>query len=517
MLLDARNSQEVPDFVHAPIVIIGAGTVGLFLAVSLVRAKIPIILVETGSRVANRSRSEKTAVSLGKAQIGLALGRAFGLGGTSTLWGGQLAEFDQFDLTGSERVWPIEYSELQRLYEHVYDFFNMKSREPVTNYRQRFGNEAEADSDIERFFTCWLPQPNFAALFRTDITSNPLLKVILNATANDILFEASKATIVCVSAPGGRKIQISGQKFVFASGTVEISRFFLSTQRRSNVPWKNNKHVGAYFMDHLGGKIGDVRIIDERKFRAYFENCFVSGVKLTPKLRFSSRVRSATSSGACGMFVFHSKLQENIDNLKFFIRAFRSGTTFSKLRTLPIDLWSLGSALLPLAVRYVCDRRVLAFFDRALDFYVQAEQIPTVDSAIRLIDEELQPDGLFRAGVNWKIDGAEIANIRDFACRASTYLRQKNIASIEIDERLMRRDGSMVAQFLDTGHQCGGMCMSASASYGIVDPDCRVWGTSNVYVAGASVFPTSSHANCTLTALALTGRLASFLRELYCK
>jgi choline dehydrogenase-like flavoprotein len=44
---------------------------------------------------------------------------------------------------------------------------------------------------------------------------------------------------------------------------------------------------------------------------------------------------------------------------------------------------------------------------------------------------------------------------------------------------------------------------------GVTDPNCRVWDTANVYVAGASVFPTSSHANCTLTALALGARLAN--------
>lgn len=511
MLLDARNSEEVPDHMHAHIVIVGAGTVGLFLAMSLIRAKIPVVLIETGGRVAQTNQSGQTAVSLGKSQNGLTLGRAFGLGGTSTLWGGQLAEFDQFDLTARGRQWPVDYSELRRWYEQVYAFFDINSREPVANYRRRFGNESELESDVERFFTLWLPQPNFAALFRTEIVSSPLLKVVLNATANDISFEASGAKLVRARAHGGREFKISGQNFVFASGTIETSRFFLTTQRRSDVPWKHNEHIGTYFQDHLGGKVGNIRVMDEKKFRDYFENCFVSGVKLQPKLRFAPTVRSSTSSGVCGFFNFQSKLSENIANLKFLIRAFRSGTKFSAFKTLPADFWSLGLALFPLAVRYARDRRVLAFFDRALEFHVQAEQIPTPDSVIRLLNEEPRSDGLFRAAVHWKIDGGEILNIRDFARRAGAYLHQNGIANIEIDERLLRGDGSMTAQFSDTYHQCGGMCMSASASAGVVDPDCRVWGASNVYVAGASVFPTSSHANCTLTALALTRRLASVL------
>jgi hypothetical protein len=35
MILDAKNFQEAPDFLDVPVVIIGAGTVGLFLAASL--------------------------------------------------------------------------------------------------------------------------------------------------------------------------------------------------------------------------------------------------------------------------------------------------------------------------------------------------------------------------------------------------------------------------------------------------------------------------------------------------
>jgi len=50
------------------------GTVGLFLAVSLARANIPTIVVETGGYVADTSRSGQTAVSLGRPHSGVTLG-----------------------------------------------------------------------------------------------------------------------------------------------------------------------------------------------------------------------------------------------------------------------------------------------------------------------------------------------------------------------------------------------------------------------------------------------------------
>ncbi|MGO8847523.1 MAG: GMC oxidoreductase [Methylocella sp.] len=513
MILDAKNFQEAPDFLDAPVVIIGAGTVGLFLAVSLARANIPTIVVETGGYVADTSRSGQTAVSLGRPHSGVTLGRAFGLGGTSTLWGGQLAEFDEMDLTAPGREWPIEYSELQQWYEHVYAFLKIKPVKLVANPFEDVESQDEFEYGIERFVTCYMPQPNFAVRFQADINSSPWLKVILNATVNDILFEGSKATAVCVGILGGRKIKIPGRTFVFASGTLETSRFFLSTQRLSEVPWRHNKNIGAYFQDHFKGRVAHVQILDERKYRDYFENGFVSGIKFQPKLRNWSGFKRPACSGVVGSFSSPSQLQGNLGNVTSLIRTFRSGIAFSKLRTLLSDLWSLRGALIPFAIRFARHQRIMVMLDRGMDFNIQSEQIPTVESVIRLMDEEPQQDGLFRSALHWNLDGGEIPNIRDFSLRVDKYLRQEKIAALEIDERLLRGDRSIFEEFRNFNHHAGGMCIGGSASSGVVDSDCRVWGTANVYVAGASVFPTSSHANITLTALALTARLASFLEK----
>lgn len=513
MILDAENLQEAAEFLDVPVVIIGGGTVGLFLAVSLARAKIPTVVVETGGYVADTSRRQ-TAVSIGRPHAGVTLGRTFGLGGTSTLWRGQLAEFDEMDLIAPERMWPIDYAELRRWYEQVYAFLKIEPVKHVADPFEAVGNQDEFENGIERFVTFCMPQQNFAVRFRADINSNPLLRVILNATANDILFEGSQATAVCLSVPGGRKIKISGRNFVFASGTLEISRFFLSTQRRSDVPWKHNTNIGTYFQDHFVGRVANVQVLDEQKFRDYFEPGFVSGMKFQPKLRNASGLKRPVYSGVVGYFWFPSQFYENLANLKFLIRTFRSGIAFSKLRTLPADLWSLGGTLFPLAVRFARHQRIMVLMDRGVEFCIQSEQIPTAESAIKLLGEEPLQDGLFRAAVHWKLDGGEILNLRDFAYRADKYLRLKKIGTLDIDEQLLRGDRSLFEQFSDFYHQAGGMCIGGSASSSVVDSDCRVWGTANVYVAGASVFPTSSHANITLTALAMTARLASSLQKL---
>jgi choline dehydrogenase-like flavoprotein len=62
-------------------------------------------------------------------------------------------------------------------------------------------------------------------------------------------------------------------------------------------------------------------------------------------------------------------------------------------------------------------------------------------------------------------------------------------------------------------HHMGTTRMHADPRQGVVDPDGRVHGTDNLYIAGSSVFPTSGIANPTLTILALVMRLADHLKS----
>jgi choline dehydrogenase-like flavoprotein len=510
LITDARNSSQVAARIETHTLILGGGTVGLFLGVLLSRSKIPVLVIESGGRVPQTDRNNEIGTSIGKVHSGVQLGRTFGLGGTSTLWGGQLAEFDSSDLTMPGREWPITHTELTQLYQSVYEMFDMAPL-PVQEYRALFGGETIEDECIERFFTHWLRQPNFAALFKSDISANTNLSIILNLTATEVLFDSYTARSVVALSSDGRKVEIAAKNIVAACGTIENSRFFLSTQRQERIPWSRNNNIGCYFQDHLGGKVASVEIHNEQKLREYFENCFAHSHKLQPKLRLTNKGRMRTGIGMSGALSFDSELTSSFQNLKSLVKAVRSGVSYSTYQSLPSDLRRLGFALFPIMLRYLRDRRVLAFYDKSIEFYVQAEQKPLPDSRIRLESQERQRDGLFKALLDWRISGDEIAAIREFSMLADGYLDRRGIGRLRIFDEILNNDLSALNRLEDTYHQCGGLCMSVSPSLGVVDTDCRVWNTRNVFVAGASVFPTSSHANCTLTALALTFRLASKL------
>lgn len=55
--------------------------------------------------------------------------------------------------------------------------------------------------------------------------------------------------------------------------------------------------------------------------------------------------------------------------------------------------------------------------------------------------------------------------------------------------------------------------MGTDPQKSVVDPNLRVHGVRNMFVVGSSVFPTSGHANPTLSAVMLAHRLAEYISK----
>jgi choline dehydrogenase-like flavoprotein len=111
--------------------------------------------------------------------------------------------------------------------------------------------------------------------------------------------------------------------------------------------------------------------------------------------------------------------------------------------------------------------------------------------------------GLERVTLDWRIGEEVDANVLTLQDHLGRMLTRTRVGRLE--------PGTGVPQYTDASHHMGTTRMSDSSRTGVVDANCRVHGTDNLFVAGSSVFPSAGHANPTLTIVALSLRLAEHL------
>jgi choline dehydrogenase-like flavoprotein len=199
---------------------------------------------------------------------------------------------------------------------------------------------------------------------------------------------------------------------------------------------------------------------------------------------------------------------EGIDeNLRLWLR---------HLRNVALGAPSLAAFLPTFAYqRFLKQRKIpsLVLPDHGRDFrlHFHAEQTPNPASRVLLSDHR-DPFGMPRIKLDFRVNEADTEGIVRAHVLFDGYLRKYGVGSVDCHDASFT-DRVRCAFSPTNGHFIGTTRMAASEQQGVVDPDCRVFGQDNLFVASSSVFPTSSHANPTLTIVALAKRLADHLLE----
>jgi choline dehydrogenase-like flavoprotein len=113
--------------------------------------------------------------------------------------------------------------------------------------------------------------------------------------------------------------------------------------------------------------------------------------------------------------------------------------------------------------------------------------------------------GVPRAELHWRWRAEEQAALEKLRTFLAAELETAGLGRVEI------RPGQRPDP--NAHHHSGTTRMHEDPRYGVVDGDARVHGTDNLYVTGASVFPSAGFANPTLTIVALALRLADHLKQ----
>jgi choline dehydrogenase-like flavoprotein len=128
------------------------------------------------------------------------------------------------------------------------------------------------------------------------------------------------------------------------------------------------------------------------------------------------------------------------------------------------------------------------------------------------LSQEMDELGRPQARVEWRLSERDLRSMRLFMHRLNESFRRASLGHVELgfDDDISGWRGAAIGG----KHHMGTTRMHRDATQGVVDADALVHGTSNLFIAGSSVFPGGGFANPTLTIVALAIRLADHLKRL---
>ena len=552
----SKSAAELPEY---DICIIGSGPAGATVAAELAGQGLSICVLESGRlRVTRHGDALKQVESTGIHIKDHSRERV--LGGASTTWSGLSSPLDETDLGPRPWLrhsgWPIAGSELFPYYEQAAERY----RFPGTSLFTGAGLGAlrgsgvfapEWDSLEEKtFLACSDPQ-DFSQEVR-EIYECGDVDLYLDAT---VLRLAARTTETAgPTTDGGQQIsaailrsrdgadhRLRARIFVLGTGGIENARLLLNSRDLCPAGLGNERdQVGRYLMNHPKNYHGIVHLAQPVEDVPYFFGCLhkgyagYAGLRLQPRVQaerelLNSYVRLeplfpwSDSRGIEALvllvkrstFFFRRWKKKREDEVVSLLDYSETGddSDLQNERKGFLDWIGLGFTILfdaPKVSRYLFHRlsgtRPKIRRVRLRNFM---EMEPDPDNRVTLSDTT-GPYGQPLPAVRHECTETDRRSLLALHEHLARELPRVGIGTLETT--LADEHPWPICQ--DASHHMGTTRMGTDPATSVVRPDLRLHDVENVYLAGASVFPTSGSANPTYTIVALSIRLAEHLRGL---
>lgn len=481
--------------------------------------------------------------------------RCRALGGSTHAWAGKSAAFDPIDFAKRPWLpysgWPIGRESLAPYLDRAAVVLNLGPNSYDDGLWKLIGiAPPEPRIDIEglrSFFWQFarsridhLDIMRFGREFVTFSAEN--VRVLLNATVRQIELTPNGDSFVGleISTIDGVRSKVRAKSAVIAASGIENPRLLLaSNATQSGGIGNSHDLVGRFLMDHAGARVGrfdSAGLADIVKRFGFYgvrhggrTHMYMHGLTPSPLLQEREQLLNSAV-----YFMPERSPDDPWDALKRLLRrtsakplqdmlAVANGAGLlakgvgMKLLASNATPAILKDFIVDTAIRYSPNFVAEEFQSRGLPHKLTgvwidaiAEQRPDPESRVSLSNRTDQL-GVPLAKVDWRINDDERRTIvriaqltRDVFARAG--LPEPILEPWVAEQRLAE------GVIIDMAHTLGTTRMSENPKSGVVDENCQVHGVRGLYVAGASVFPTSGHANPTLMIVALAIRLADRIK-----
>lgn len=515
---------------EADIAIIGGGPAGIGLALQFAKTRKQVLLLEAGGLDFDSAIQDAMAGSAsGLPYFELVESRYRVLGGSTFRWGARTAPFKPLDFEERDWLpvsgWPISRESLDPYYERVFDLIGI--HRPF-EFDGRVWNHVKArplDFDTRLFeYTAFQFGRNllFGTVYRDALRAAPNVNVLLGANVLDIRSspQGNHVEGLAVGHIGGRRYTVRARHYVLAVGGIENARLLLLADSvNPNGLANSNDLVGRYFMEHPTVSAGTILSENPQKLLDACSPGLVGGRLVEVGLSLNPERQRETGSlnaiARTAMVVGNDATQA----LRELLRNFRHRRLPHQLSWYQKNKWltqRLGAiARNPFSIVTNAVRNSMGLPNRfkidSVYLELRTEQEPNPDSRIMLSDET-DAFGQRRADLHWMLTRRDKNTMRVLAEHVASELERLEAGKLEIADWLKSDNLSFGQDLVGGHHHMGTTRMSADPRTGVVDPDCRAHEVDNLYVAGASVFPTVGFVNPTASLLALTLRLGDHLK-----
>jgi choline dehydrogenase-like flavoprotein len=520
MLLDARSIPP-GETLSTDVCIIGGGAAGISIALALAGDSARVLLLESGGLTADEAVQELyQGAATGHPYYELDACRLRLLGGSTNFWGGWCRPLDAVDFEQREWVphsgWPFGREELDAYYARAHGVCRLGPYDyDPRHWREERDSLVPDQSAVLTDTVFQIAPTRFGVEHSGALRQASNVQLMLHANALEIEMDAphrSAARLHVVTLAGNR-FPVAARLFVLAAGGIENPRLLLASRRGRQCGIGNERDlVGRFFADHLHVPIGTLR---SRRgcVPAFYQVQRARAATVRGGLALTENIRSRKRLPGCALTLHNAedphdvlsptRQPEGYESLRFLMKAARR-------RERPRQFWRhVGNVVTGLdAATTLSYRALVKRPPRTVMVGCRAEQVPNRNSRVTL-DDSTDCFGMPRARLHWDLTDQDRAGVERalHLCAAALEDRQ-----VETQPMHGLADGGWMERIAGGAHHTGTTRMHRDPARGVVDEHCRVHGTSNLYVAGSSVFPTAGWAPPTLTIVALALRLADHLK-----